>query len=206
MRQTLTNDYTKNIQILNNILRVDKSFDIIAKPMEFADKKSTIYFVDGFVKDDVMEKIMEYIMSIKVTDLQNVKSTQSFSDKFISYVEADITDECEKIVTAVLSGTVALVIEGYNEAVLIDARTYPSRGVQEPDDDRVLRGARDGFVETLVFNTALIRRRIRDPRLTMEITQVGSKSKTDVIICYMEGIADPKVINLVKEKIKSITI
>lgn len=206
MRQTLTNDYTKNIQILNNILRVDKSFDIIAKPMEFADKKSTIYFVDGFVKDDVMEKIMEYIMSIKVTDLQNVKSTQSFSDKFISYVEADITDECEKIVTAVLSGTVALVIEGYNESVLIDARTYPSRGVQEPDDDRVLRGARDGFVETLVFNTALIRRRIRDPRLTMEITQVGSKSKTDVIICYMEGIADPKVINLVKEKIKSITI
>lgn len=63
----------------------------------------------------------------------------------------------------------------------------------------MLRGSRDGFVETLVFNTALIRRRIRDPRLTMEILQIGKVSKTDVVVCYLDGRADPEIVERVKK-------
>ena len=89
---------------------------------------------------------------------------------------------------------------------MIDARTYPARSVGEPEDDKVLRGAHDGFVETLIFNTALIRRHIRDPRLTMEYVRIGRVSKTDVVICYMEGRAKPEQIGRVRDRLKSLNI
>ena len=89
---------------------------------------------------------------------------------------------------------------------MIDARTYPARGIEEPNDDRVLRGSRDGFVETLVHNTALIRRRIRDPNLTMEIMRIGEKSKTDIVLCYMENVVDKKFLNGLRNKLQNIKI
>lgn len=89
---------------------------------------------------------------------------------------------------------------------MIDARTYPARGVEEPEDDKVLRGAHDGFVETLIFNTALIRRRIRDPQLTMEYLQVGSTSKTDLVLCYMDERVNHKQLRDLRDKLKGIDI
>src|SRR5690606_40006842 len=82
------------------------------------------------------------------------------------------------VVTSFLSGPLALLADGEEEAILIDARTYPARNPKEPDVERVVRGSRDGFVETLTFNTALTRRRLRDPSLRMEYMQVGTRSKT----------------------------
>ncbi len=206
IKKSVSTEYDDSINKLNQMLRIEKSYDVIAKPMMIANKRSTLYLVDGFVKDDVMEKIMEFLMSVKQEELDKAKDAAAFSDKFVSYIEADVLKEYDKIVTAVLSGTVALIVDGYTEAIMIDARTYPARSVQEPDDEKVLRGSRDGFVETLVFNTALIRRRIRDPNLTMEIMQVGKKSKTDVVVCYMDDMVDKKVLSALTKRIKEITI
>lgn len=110
------------------------------------------------------------------------------------------------MITAVLSGSVLLIIEGYEKGIVIDARTYPTRGMQEPEDDRVLRGSRDGFVETLVFNTALIRRRIRDAKLRMEYTSVGTSSKTDLVLCYMEDRIDHKMLERIRSIIAEIQV
>ena len=88
--------------------------------------------------------------------------------------------------------------------MIIDARTYPARETAEPENDRVMRGARDGFVETLIFNTALIRRRIRDVTLTMQYLTVGKSSKSDVVVAYMSDRADPKLVKHVTERLSSI--
>lgn len=194
------------ISRLNHILRIEKSYDVMSKDIIIGKKRGTLYLIDGFVKDEIMEKVMEFLMSVKPDELDKIKDATAFSARFISYVEADVLNDYDKIVTGILSGTTALVIEGYPQVVMIDARTYPARSVAEPDDDKVLRGARDGFVETLVFNTALIRRRIRDPNLTMEIMQVGKKSKTDLVVCYMQGAVDQKILSALVKRIKSITI
>ena len=74
------------------------------------------------------------------------------------------------------------------------------RSISEPDKDKALRGSRDGFVETLVYNTALIRRRIRSKDLVMELLQAGEASKTDIAICYMAGRADPDLVDQLKKK------
>ena len=97
-------------------------------------------------------------------------------------------------------------IDGFDQCILIDCRTYPMRSVTEPWKDRVLRGARDGFVETLVHNAALLRRRIRDTNLSLEMFQVGESSKSDVAVCYISGKADPNLVSDIKRRIQKIEV
>ena len=198
--------YQHNQKLLDDALRVDGSFDLVAKDMMIGGRKSRLYFVDGFAKDSVMEKIMEFLLALTPEKVNEATDAADFSCRFVSYVEADTQKESDTVVTAVLSGTLALLMEGFEEVILIDARTYPARGVQEPDDDKVLRGSHEGFVETLVNNTALVRRRIRDPALTMEIVQIGTSSKTDVVMCYLDGKADPELTRDLRHKLNHIQV
>ena len=199
-------DFDARIAQLDEILRVDQSFDLIKRPMTIANRRAVFYMIDGFVKDEIMEKIMAHFISITPEDLDALPSAQAFADRYVTYVEVDIAQKLQTLVRQILSGTVALMLEPYTEAILIDARTYPVRGVEEPADDRVLRGAHDGFVETLVFNTALIRRRIRDPRLTMQIYSIGKDSQTDVVLCYMEGKVQPKHLSQVRKRLGELCV
>lgn len=201
-----TTDYAQNIRMVDNALRVADSFDLIARTLTVGGRPATLYLVDGFAKDDLMEKIMQYIMALDAPAMEDRRTPEAFADRFIPYVEVDCNRSLSSLLTQVLSGTLALLIEGYDAAIMIDARTYPARSVSEPEDDRVLRGSRDGFVETLIFNTAMVRRRIRDPRLTMDIVQIGSVSKTDVVLCYMQGRVNERELKTLKDKIAAITI
>lgn len=199
-------EYKALTMYLDDALRVKENFDVVNRALVVDDIHMNFYFVDGFVKDEILEKMMEFILKANIADIVSTQSMQTFADSFISYVEVDITKESDKMITAVLSGTVLMLVEGYEQGIMIDARTYPVRGMNEPEDDRVLRGSRDGFVETLVFNTALIRRRIRDPRLHMEYTSVGSSSKTDLVLCYMEDKVDQKMLNRIRKIIDEIDV
>src|SRR5690606_15815493 len=145
------------------------------------------YFIDGFVKDDILLLLMRELSRLKPEQLET-DILSKLVKKYIPYVEIDTTDDLNEAINSVLSGQTALIADGIDRAILIDARTYPARTPQEPDTERVVRGSRDGFVETLVFNTALIRRRIRERTLRMEFLQAGRRSKTDIVICYIEDI------------------
>lgn len=206
MKTSLTNDYKANVNLLSEQLRVQDSFDLIQKNIVFGGRNACIYFIDGFIKDDIMEKILEYWLSLPADSMHAMHSAGDVCAAFIPYVETDVSRDVEQLQTSILSGTLALLIEGFSEAILVDARTYPARGVEEPEDDKVLRGSHDGFVETLIFNTALLRRRIRSPQLTMEITAVGSSSKTDVVLCYMKDRVDPHLLEQMQARIQAIDV
>ncbi len=199
-------EYVSDIAMLDNELRLKDSFDLVGRDLKLDKRNAKLYFVDGFCKDESMVKIMAYFMKAEEKEIKNLKTTRDFANKYIPYVETDVISKVSDFVKSVLSGGIGMIVEGYPEAIIIDARTYPVRSVGEPDNDKVLRGPHDGFVETLVFNTALIRRRIRDTALTMEIHSVGKKSKTDVVICFMKGKVNEKMLNALRKKIDSITI
>ena len=186
---------------LSYLLRVDESFDILRKTLRVGDGEFTLYYVDGFVKDTVMQKLMMHFLSVKKLP----RSASEFVISNVPYVECDVTEDVDLMIQTVLSGATLLVGSSFGaEAIIIDSRTYPGREADEPQGDRVMRGARDGFVETLIFNTALIRRRIRDTSLTMTYISVGSESRTDVVVCYMKGKADAEYVNALVKKIRSI--
>lgn len=190
-------NYEENKRILKERLRSDESFDVVVRELEVGTKRLAFFYIDGFVKDGEMQRVMQHLLSRK--ELGSARKVELG----LPYVEVERTDSVEKCVTAVLSGQSAVLGETFGgECILVDARTYPARSTAEPESDRVMQGARDGFVETLVMNTALIRRRIRDERLTMEHMSLGGVSKTDVVICYMKGVADEKLLSDVRKKIK----
>lgn len=196
--------YEENLEMIENKLRVSESFDMLIKKIKIADRKATFYCIDGFVKDEIFEKMLEYMSRISSEEIEDIKSAKDLLDNNITYIESSVETSLEKFTVFVLSGAIGMVVEGFDTAIIIDSRTYPARTVQEPESDKVLRGSHEGFVETVIFNTALIRRKIRNTSLTMKCVQLGNKSKTDVIVCYLEDTVDKKVLSDVMEKLNSV--
>ncbi len=197
-------NFEQVVHDFNETYAIDKSFDLVYRTITIGGRRAVLYFVDGMIKDDIMEKLMEGFFDVEEEEFP--ADAHEFSKKVISYVEANLETDEEKLVTGLLTGIVLLYVEGYEQWLMIDCRTYPARGVQEPEKDKVLRGSRDGFVETLNFNSALIRRRIRSPQLRMEIFSAGKSSKTDIVVCYMDNRVDHVFLKNLKKRIQSIEV
>ncbi len=201
----ISGDINKDMEVLGRELAIDTNFDVIYRTIRIGGNvEACMYLIDGFCKDDMVQKILQYLMDI--TPDKMPPSAHAMSKSFIPYVEVDIDNDISNIIKFLLSGVFILVVDGYDKALLIDARTYPARSVEEPEKDKVLRGSKDGFVETIVFNTALIRRRIRDKDLRMEIMNVGSTSQTDVVVCYMDKRVDKQFLSLIKQRIQNLQV
>lgn len=200
----LTADIKANIAAISGKLPVDRCFDIIFRKFEVGGKEACLYGIDGFVKDDTLLRILQGLMGVKPEALPN--TPQRFMDKLIPYGETAVVQTVEEVLQSVFMGMTCIVIDGYSACFTIDCRTYPARGVDEPLKEKVLRGSRDGFVETIVFNTALIRRRIRDTNLIMEIMQMGSSSKTDIAVCYMDNRVDHELLDKIRKRIENMEV
>ena len=205
----LCGDYWDNVCRMDEALRVAKNFDVIKKRLFLGKEEITLYYIDGFVDGGSMNKLMIYFLSLKglgePTDPTPDAAARFFCEHHLPYVEAEVTDNADAMLHAVLSGTSLILGESFGSyAIVVDSRTYPTRSVGEPESDRVMMGSRDGFVETLVFNTALIRRRVRDPALTMRYFCIGERSKSDVVLCYLEGQADPGYVRFLEKRLSQI--
>ncbi|SMO35724.1 spore germination protein [Melghirimyces algeriensis] len=195
----------KNTKILDEVLGVEKSFDMNKRDLTYAGKKFALYFVDGFVKDEILNRVMMYLGRLERGELAP-DPIKKLLETHIGYLEVEKADRLEAVVTGVLSGPIALLMDGEDQVIMIDARTYPARFPEEPDVERVVRGSRDGFVETIIFNTALTRRRLRDPSLRFEYQQIGKRSKTDIAIAYLEDVADPDLVETLKDSLSKVEI
>ena len=205
----LCNDYRENVRRVDKETRADKNFDMIKKTMFIGKDEVTLYYIDGFVDAAPMNKLMIYFLSLKglgePTERTPDAHARFFAQHHMPHVECEVTNDPSTMMQMLLSGTTLMLGETFGTyALIIDSRTYPARGVAEPESDRVMIGSRDGFVETLVFNTAMIRRRIRDTSLTMEYHAVGKHSKTDVVLCYIDGVADADYVKSLSDKLASI--
>ena len=205
MKQTLiSREVNENIRTIKKDMGVGVSFDVIYRTIQVGGKDAAIFFIDGFCKDEVMQKMLQYFMDMKPEELPT--EAWGMLKSKVPYVEVDLAQEIEKVETMVLSGMFALVVDGFDSAIMLDTRTYPARSVTEPEKDKALRGSKDGFVETIVFNTALIRRRIRSTDLCMEMCNAGTTSKTDIVLCYMDSRVDKDFLRKIRTRIKDIKV
>lgn len=204
-KQPVFKKYTENIEYLKQELGVGESFDSIHLPLNYADRDMGLFLIDGFAKDKILHYLMKLLADLEPEQLEP-DPLLKLMRTYLPYIELSTEDDLDKTVFWVLSGASALVVDGIDKIIIIDARTYPVRSPQEPDLERVTRGPRDGYVETIVFNTALTRRRVRDPSLRMEYMNIGRRSQTDICVSYIKDIADPEIVKQIKSSLEKIDI
>ena len=180
--ELLGTQYMENVRWFDRELGVGRSCDVVSRDFLIGGRRGRIWVIDGYGRDAILERMGAFWLSLKEEDLEGLTQMQEFADRFITFSETGVTMDCRQIVTSVLLGKTLLLMEGLQGAALMDAKDYPGRGVSEPADGKVLRGSHDGFIEAVVPNMALLRRRIRDPKLTMESVQVGTRSHTDTVL------------------------
>ena len=204
----LGENYRVNVATIDSLLHPEENFDVIRKVLKIGQDEMTLYYIDGFVNGTPMQKLMMHFLSLDSlkTPPDSVKSAaERFVEYNVPHVEAETTGDVELMVQMVLSGASLILGSTFGpQAIIVDARTYPARSTEEPEGDRVMVGSRDGFVETLIFNTALLRRRVRDPQLTMQYFSVGRHSKTDVVLCYLANRANPDYVRKLQKRLASI--
>ncbi len=201
----ISRDLDENISLLEEKMAIKENFDVILREMTIGNVRMALLFIDGLTNDQMITLILQELVDIKRGELA-LRALEKLVERHLPYTEVEKVETLEDVITKVLMGPQVLLVDGQDRAVVIDARTYPARQPEEPDLEKVVRGSRDGFVETLVFNTALIRRRIRDPRLRMEVVTAGQRSKTDVVICYIRDVANPQLVENVRQNVRRINI
>ncbi|MBE6637422.1 MAG: spore germination protein [Ruminococcaceae bacterium] len=190
-------EFTVLVEELEKSLAVGKSFDIGCRRFRAIGGRcrARFYGIAGFIHTEMAEKLLSFAVSA---------STPAMLRETLPYPEVSFSETVSELTDAVMTGRGVLVVEGLSEALILDIKNYPMRGIEEPENDRVLRGPRDGFGEVLVRNTSLIRRHLRDPKLIFERITVGDPAKTDVVLGYVDGKADPAFVAAMREKLTAI--
>ena len=200
----LSEHHEENVRALDELLGVGRCFDMISRDLCVGGKRARLWVVDGYGDDAVIERMLSFWLALETVD--DAPTMQAFIERYVTFGEVNTERDLKTAVTNVFLGKMLLLIEGYDACALIDAKQFPARGVEEPSSGKVLRGAHDGFIETLVVNAALLRRRIRDPQLTLEGHKVSDRSRADVVLCYLENKVDRGLLDEVRQKLAKIDV
>lgn len=189
--------------------------DVIFREFNVGKKQNyrfAIIYVDGLAdKELVSEYVLESLMHEARDEIPNPRIVgtnlyQLSKEGNIPITEVQDLKCLQKAIDSVLIGETVVLLDGFEEILLISSRGWPIRGISEPVTESVTRGPRDGFTETGKVNTSLIRRRIRDPKLKLKYKQVGVKSKTDIAIMYLEDVVDKEILKEVNKRLDDINI
>lgn len=205
-----------NVNYLNELLGIGQgpghSWDIMAKPFGYGDLRMMSYVLNGYFLTMnmvlILQEFEKHVLMFRQqhgTAADSVDELVDYLNKNVGFVQVQTITKMKDVVRFILSGPLITFIDGFEYVFMIDTRIYPMRSIMPTEVEKVIRGPRDGFVETMLMNTALIRRRLRDPALRAELIQVGTRSKTDVTLMYLFDVADPKLVARVRKALTSIT-
>ncbi|MCS0786858.1 spore germination protein [Cytobacillus pseudoceanisediminis] len=190
---------------MKNRVGLGESFDLGVRKLTILRKDVHFYYINGLTDTNYIIAIIEGLVGINDSEKLSANLFKIIENR-LRHQSIEHIKTMDELVDQVLSGLIVVVGEGEGEGLVIDVRSYPGRTPQEPDTEKVVRGSRDGYVENIIVNTALTRRRIRDERLRFEIMRVGERSKTDVAIGFIKDVANQDLVDLIRKEIKAIEI
>lgn len=201
----LSTNLQENIATARSLMAIQQSFDYIERELIFGKTRVYMLAINGFTQTEVLQHIVADVQSLSAQEGE-IQNLENFIDAKLGFAQVSYVEDWQALIKNLLSGQTILIVDGFGKAVSIDTRTYPGRSIEEPDTEKVTRGAKDGFVENIIMNTALMRRRIRNPKLTFELHQVGQDSKTDVAVAYIQGKADEVLLEKVRKKLDALHV
>ncbi len=198
-------DIDNNLTWLKQYLGYQETFDLIVREFKIGQKRAALVYLDSFVSQTDLTLIMEQFLQTPEGAAENAGLTELLNRQ-IPFIELTAQTELSKTAEQILAGPCALLVDGVSHTVIMDVRKYPDRNPAEPSLERVLRGPHDGFVETMIFNTVMIRRRLRDPNLRIEIHEAGRRSKADIALIFIKDIANARLVDEVRRRIQAIDV
>ncbi|APB70756.1 spore germination protein [Paenibacillus polymyxa] len=194
-----------NKNTLETVLGLGETFDVVFREMTLGGRHTGYLFLNTFAKDQIMLEVLKRLTYLTPDNLSS-DGLQAYFENFIPHIQVEKTDKMSVVINKVLTGMSAFFMEGERFSLILDTRNYPVRSPEEPSLERVVRGARDGFTETMLTNVGLVRRRLRDPGLKFEAMQVGRRTRTDVCLGYIDDIVDKVMVDTVRDKIKNVNL
>lgn len=206
-KMPVSSDIKENEAILKERLGIGINFDVGVRTLRLLDRDLHMYYVNGLCDMDQVIEVLKELMRLESINRHDPpRDVLEAIENHLTHVQVEYKDTLDDLIVEVLSGLVFILVDGEARGIVLDVRSYPGRGPDEPDNEKVIRGARDGYTENINESTALTRRRIRDERLRTEIMRIGDRSQTDVCLTYIDGIADPEMVEIVRKELKSINI
>lgn len=214
LKKQFTENIDDNIKIIKEIL--EDSVDLAKREFIFhahTDIRMVCFYTDGLVNTQEIQNVIE-VLFFKTSELivnsevGPIKDdiTKKLIENLILHPSTKPLKKVENAIDEILSGNTVFFINGTSEAFNVSTRGWDTRSVDEPVAEQVVRGPRDGFTENIRSNTALVRRRIRDPLFRIEAMKIGTKTKTDINIAYLKGTVKEEVLKEVKSRLQKIKI
>ncbi len=200
------NKYNQFLDEIRKKLPLGECFDVLERDLSIGDKNTKMFFVDGLTKGSVVQLVMSFLLAIPPQAMERAKTAKDFIKYNMPFLDTITEPDVDMALKQMYSGLLPVIIDGYDEIIIVDIRDYPSRAVDEPSKEKSLRGAKDGFTETMMTNVALIRRRIRDNDLIFKAFVVGKTSKTDVCLAYMKGKADQQIVDRISTHLEELRL
>ncbi|WP_084281104.1 spore germination protein [Alkaliphilus transvaalensis] len=187
---------------------------LIIRPFKirtFPKNKAIICYMEGMVDTEALElNVLKPLMGQDATPFLGVKTAKTITtvlaEEVITSLNTFLVESLNEVVDHLLKGYGIIIIDGSPSAIAISVSHWETRGINEPSSETVVRGPREGFNEDIATNITMIRRKVKSPKLKFEYITRGSYSKTELAICYIEGIANPKIIEELKSRIEKINI
>jgi stage V sporulation protein AF len=193
-----------HMNIPNNIARIEQylrdevglgnSFDVVYRPFEVGGRKAALFFYNGFAKDLILTPVLERLSYVTKEQL-NPNLVNKLLRIYVPTIQIEMVQDMQELMLKVSSGASAIFLDRESFAFVMDTRMYPARSPEEPSNEKVVRGSRDGFIETLLTNVTLVRRRLRDPMLRFSVSQIGARTKVDVCVSYIHGLVNTKLLD-----------
>ena len=209
-------DY-ENILITGNLEEDIKTFqqifknDVTLRIKRITARKSVgfnaaVLFIDGMVNT---EQLHDAVISplVEMDVLNDSQSITEYVNRQLLFAgTVKIQSDLSQILEGIIYGEAALLIDGSKSALSVDVKGFKTRGISEPENERILQGPREGFEEAGLLNLAMLRRKLQTPDLSIEMLKMGSRSGTRVFICYLDTLINQKTLKKLKEKLQKIDI
>lgn len=212
-RPELTGNLRADLELLRSLLH--DSADVVIRQVRLPaerDIELALIYVDGLADKRVVDlDVLQGLMHLSriqgfLDRLSRGNALEVIQAHLLTVGEIKVMAEVDRIIHSLLSGDTFLMVEGAAQGLIVNTRGYKTRGVQEPTIEAVVRGPREGFSESLRINTSLLRRRIKDPDLVVEMLTVGERTQTDVALVYIKDLANPKVVKELKGRIEKLRV
>ena len=205
MQKYVSRDLEVNRTAIRTLFPEAFASDIKTDAFKIGNRSALLCFVNGSTDTESVVRIEKGLLDVGER-IEEAPDMKDFMERFIPFNDKKEERDFEKLTGALLSLMSLLFIDGFESAVILDTKKYPSRGISEPEKNKTLRGPRDGFSESVYTNTSLIRRRIKSPNLVFEEFDIGKATKTRVIMSYMKGKATDELVLRIREKLKNMDV